>query len=151
MLLASRFFLFFFFQAEDGIRDKLVTGVQTCALPIFHEAHRVEEERIGEIAHQQHAADDIECPAALPPGLEGLLSLVGPGLHAPAFLSKTAPPRYRAPPPSSSSIRSNRLYLAVRSVRDSEPVLIWPVFRPTAKSAIVTSSVSPDRWDTTAV
>src|SRR5205823_9274522 len=29
---ASR--MFFFFQAEDGIRDKLVTGVQTCALPI---------------------------------------------------------------------------------------------------------------------
>src|SRR2546425_216319 len=26
--------IFFFFQAEDGIRDKLVTGVQTCALPI---------------------------------------------------------------------------------------------------------------------
>src|SRR5207247_5595865 len=25
----------FFFQAEDGIRDPLVTGVQTCALPIF--------------------------------------------------------------------------------------------------------------------
>ena len=24
----------FFFQAEDGIRDDLVTGVQTCALPI---------------------------------------------------------------------------------------------------------------------
>src|SRR6266542_5325319 len=27
-------FLFFFFQAEDGIRDATVTGVQTCALPI---------------------------------------------------------------------------------------------------------------------
>src|SRR5207302_3382005 len=26
---------FFFFQAEDGIRDFHVTGVQTCALPIF--------------------------------------------------------------------------------------------------------------------
>ena len=25
----------FFFQAEDGIRDRLVTGVQTCALPIL--------------------------------------------------------------------------------------------------------------------
>ena len=25
----------FFFQAEDGIRDSPVTGVQTCALPIF--------------------------------------------------------------------------------------------------------------------
>src|SRR5205823_10849588 len=30
------FFVFFFFQAEDGIRDKLVTEVQTCALPISH-------------------------------------------------------------------------------------------------------------------
>src|SRR3989441_9378303 len=28
-------YFFFFFQAEDGIRDKLVTGVQTCALPIL--------------------------------------------------------------------------------------------------------------------
>src|SRR3954449_10470235 len=27
-------FYFFFFQAEDGIRDESVTGVQTCALPI---------------------------------------------------------------------------------------------------------------------
>src|SRR5256885_6420293 len=29
--------VFFFFQAEDGIRDYKVTGVQTCALPIFGE------------------------------------------------------------------------------------------------------------------
>src|SRR2546425_12819791 len=28
------FFFFFFFKAKDGIRDKLVTGFQTCALPI---------------------------------------------------------------------------------------------------------------------
>src|SRR3712207_7272306 len=28
------FYIFFFFQAEDGIRDIGVTGVQTCALPI---------------------------------------------------------------------------------------------------------------------
>src|SRR2546425_8908846 len=34
--------IFFFFQAEDGIRDKLVTGVQTCALPILiDDAHAV--------------------------------------------------------------------------------------------------------------
>src|SRR2546421_1062257 len=32
--LSSVYFLFFFFQAEDGIRDLIVTGVQTCALPI---------------------------------------------------------------------------------------------------------------------
>src|SRR5437868_12594920 len=30
----------FFFQAEDGIRDRNVTGVQTCALPIFRPARR---------------------------------------------------------------------------------------------------------------
>src|SRR2546429_5950453 len=32
--LTTRRALFFFFQAEDGIRDVAVTGVQTCALPI---------------------------------------------------------------------------------------------------------------------
>src|SRR5690606_41090867 len=31
--------LFFFFQAEDGIRDFHVTGVQTCALPISSNPH----------------------------------------------------------------------------------------------------------------
>src|SRR2546430_6336981 len=30
---------FFFFQAEDGIRDLTVTGVQTCALPIYTEKY----------------------------------------------------------------------------------------------------------------
>src|SRR3712207_718896 len=35
------FFFFFFFQAEDGIRDIGVTGVQTCALPIFRRDHGV--------------------------------------------------------------------------------------------------------------
>src|SRR2546430_4093429 len=31
---------FFFFQAEDGIRDLTVTGVQTCALPILRDPRR---------------------------------------------------------------------------------------------------------------
>ena len=34
LLTDTAFFVFFFFQAEDGIRDIGVTGVQTCALPI---------------------------------------------------------------------------------------------------------------------
>src|SRR6266567_9095026 len=34
-LVSSCFLVFFFFQAEDGIRDLTVTGVQTCALPIY--------------------------------------------------------------------------------------------------------------------
>src|SRR5207249_9139501 len=34
LLVFLLLFFFFFFQAEDGIRDRNVTGVQTCALPI---------------------------------------------------------------------------------------------------------------------
>src|SRR5205807_7890993 len=41
------FIFFFFFQAEDGIRDYKVTGVQTCALPIFNGA------RYAEVAENQ--------------------------------------------------------------------------------------------------
>src|SRR3989454_8733629 len=33
-MMSRVLFFFFFFQAEDGIRDYKVTGVQTCALPI---------------------------------------------------------------------------------------------------------------------
>src|SRR2546429_5589120 len=36
--LQRHYVLFFFFQAEDGIRDVAVTGVQTCALPISWQA-----------------------------------------------------------------------------------------------------------------
>src|SRR2546422_5944180 len=38
MRILIALFFFFFFQAEDGIRDVAVTGVQTCALPIYHRA-----------------------------------------------------------------------------------------------------------------
>src|SRR2546430_11113990 len=37
--------VFFFFQAEDGIRDLTVTGVQTCALPIWTILREVERAR----------------------------------------------------------------------------------------------------------
>src|SRR2546421_1632777 len=36
-MFAMALVLFFFFQAEDGIRDLIVTGVQTCALPIWED------------------------------------------------------------------------------------------------------------------
>src|SRR5258708_18356229 len=39
-ILISSIMFFFFFQAEDGIRDDLVTGVQTCALPIWFRSHQ---------------------------------------------------------------------------------------------------------------
>src|SRR5690554_3638202 len=36
------YFFFFFFQAEDGIRDADVTGVQTCALPIWENVEKIQ-------------------------------------------------------------------------------------------------------------
>src|SRR5438270_1324106 len=44
-LLSRCQFFFFFFQAEDGIRDLTVTGVQTCALPIYLEAVHIQNKR----------------------------------------------------------------------------------------------------------
>src|SRR3712207_8403867 len=41
------FRLFFFFQAEDGIRDIGVTGVQTCALPISYAATKAKSDNEG--------------------------------------------------------------------------------------------------------
>src|SRR5438105_13436218 len=41
MCIRYYFQYFFFFQAEDGIRDPLVTGVQTCALPIYSPGGRM--------------------------------------------------------------------------------------------------------------
>src|ERR1700686_985174 len=63
----------------------------------------------------------------------------------------TVRPGKMADSPSSSSIRISWLYLARRSEGDSEPVLICPQLVATARSAIVASSVSPERWDITAV
>src|SRR5204862_2073592 len=42
------FMVLFFFQAEDGIRDLYVTGVQTCALPISLLAKKFADQKPGE-------------------------------------------------------------------------------------------------------
>src|SRR2546425_7857785 len=49
-------FPLFFFQAEDGIRDKLVTGVQTCALPISF--CRSSRRRVKELFRELWSNDD---------------------------------------------------------------------------------------------
>src|SRR5207245_6752415 len=45
-------FLLFFFQAEDGIRDATVTGVQTCALPISTSRRNCSRSGFGEMPTQ---------------------------------------------------------------------------------------------------
>src|SRR5208283_5635277 len=59
-------------------------------------------------------------------------------------------PANRALAPSSASMRSSWLYLATRSERDIDPDLIWVALLATAMSAIVASSVSPERCETMA-
>src|SRR5215211_3313098 len=45
--------VFFFFQAEDGIRDHCVTGVQTCALPILTSGREIVVTRAIDAAEQR--------------------------------------------------------------------------------------------------
>src|SRR5690606_39901957 len=72
--------VFFFFQAEDGIRDFHVTGVQTCALPIWNlrKSLAFHSGLLGLLAFFEHAA-----PLCLPsaPALARLVAgLTLPGL-----------------------------------------------------------------------
>src|SRR5439155_9736337 len=61
--------LFFFFQAEDGIRDGHVTGVQTCALPILRDGGR----------------------AAIPCGRSGRAAWVSPRSAGPSTRNRRTP------------------------------------------------------------
>ena len=45
-------------------------------------------------------------------------------------------------------MRSTSFHFAIRSERANEPTLSWPAFQPTARWAIATSSVSPERAET---
>src|SRR3989440_1618516 len=81
----SSFLFFFFFQAEDGIRDLIVTGVQTCALPILS-THEVGKKLVElcaagkylEAIDALYAPNIISLEAAAMPGMparvEGLRS-----------------------------------------------------------------------------
>src|SRR2546430_8773938 len=61
---------FFFFQAEDGIRDLTVTGVQTCALPISLPAARPQADRPHGRRHRHDRRPERSTERA-PPPLQG--------------------------------------------------------------------------------
>src|SRR5215216_6892922 len=102
------FFFFFFFQAEDGIRDDLVTGVQTCALPIsprrragtWHRSARCSRSfspprrsrRSATCSRSSRALRTATTPA--PPSA---FSAVHHFQHAPTARFTPAPPRYDDP------------------------------------------------------
>src|SRR2546425_2289566 len=97
------FVFFFFFQAEDGIRDKLVTGVQTCALPI------------SSTAISFRIKSQVSHPRKTPKHDTDLLRLLRPGQHRGGGAGGGAPeplaPRYR-PGPASRGPRGGLLVAA---------------------------------------
>src|SRR5207249_9656468 len=88
--------VFFFFQAEDGIRDRNVTGVQTCALPISGLRH-------------PHATNLVGGPALAGSSLRCLLLLRLPSRRPPSGLpfrvGLGGARQCRRPPPSRSEER----------------------------------------------
>src|SRR6266481_4608820 len=71
-------FFFFFFQAEDGIRDGTVTGVQTCALPIFDEV----------ITGFRYSPGGAQAYFGVTPDLTALAKIVAGGLPGGALCGK---------------------------------------------------------------
>src|SRR2546429_2379776 len=77
MYTLTSIFFFFFFQAEDGIRDVAVTGVQTCALPILKSGlhlHRFQHQEAVAFGHlvANSNGDARDRPGDRSPDLTGL-------------------------------------------------------------------------------
>src|SRR5689334_6967917 len=113
------------------------------------------DQHVGEIAQQSVVSglagggDGVAFDGGgIPPAIEdGENQRLGAGHYCRSALL----PAKRAESASCCSMRSNWLYLAMRSVRLAEPVLICPAPVATTRSAMNGSSVSPERCDTTEV
>src|SRR5579863_2106595 len=86
-----------------------------------------------------------ECSQTTQNPLQNEVFWVEKVIQQPPQPRNTERPGNSASAPSCSSMRSSWLYFAVRSERQGAPVLICPQPVATARSAIVTSSVSPER------
>src|SRR5256886_9989534 len=104
---------FFFFQAEDGIRDLTVTGVQTCALPISPRPARKYQQLLPCARWPRGSALRNSAPKALPPA-----PLISPLNDERAEAPRRNPylqtrsQRGRRPPLRRTRYRRNRLALS---------------------------------------
>src|SRR3712207_6715711 len=89
-----KYFVFFFFQAEDGIRDIGVTGVQTCALPISSAAHHVADDVADDIADAR-LLDRLIGPAL--PIIRATLAVIAVADGPAILVVGDAAARYRTP------------------------------------------------------
>src|SRR2546422_9333274 len=86
---------FFFFQAEDGIRDVAVTGVQTCALPISSERDRLDAGR----SCTERLAEGLQLPSRLQPRAADPLSTTFLRESLEAFVAQKSDPGRRSTGP----------------------------------------------------
>src|SRR6266568_7923536 len=82
-------YLFFFFQAEDGIRDGTVTGVQTCALPISRDPRDLVRGSRAPGARDERLHD----PHAGTRGARYVLARAGGAVHRPGVAGDGGQPR----------------------------------------------------------
>src|SRR2546429_6548087 len=68
--------VFFFFQAEDGIRDVAVTGVQTCALPILKLHHSMAPIKVAVLPLAKNKPEIVGMAKALKRSLQPVLRAV---------------------------------------------------------------------------
>src|SRR2546425_11432237 len=117
--------LFFFFQAEDGIRDKLVTGVQTCALPIWVKrgefrlmgfGHRIYKNYDPRAKLIKRVADEVFAVTGKNPLIDIALELERIALQDDYFVSRKLYPNV--------DFYSGIIYEAMRFPMDMFPVLI---------------------------
>src|SRR2546428_4617793 len=111
----------FFFQAEDGIRDLIVTGVQTCALPICV-PDGGEQLILRDPRHQEHAALGRAHAAGLPLPRQGVLT---PDRPSPQSRDRARGARRppAAEPPTHTPRRDRRVGLSARGPRSRLPSL----------------------------
>src|SRR5690606_24355404 len=152
-------FFLFFFQAEDGIRDFHVTGVQTCALPISHAANWNSFDPLALSALPHVTLLELPASAAPSPGGASCVCCVHPEPGAPPVVSTARMVLtfdVPAVPTSSHTVGAVRLPASVASsyavssggsaVPSWPPVSIarstfWFVFRPAV--TICASALTP--------
>src|SRR5260370_708993 len=105
---------FFFFQAEDGIRDSSVTGVQTCALPISLSAWAIEGTLSGP---RRRYARRTQTTSSRPPSAAATKSFASSHAGSPS----SACPGSRAPRGSLASPHRSFLSLQRGAAADSPP------------------------------
>src|SRR5713226_5430383 len=115
-------FLFFFFQAEDGIRDGRVTGVQTCALPIYDLGLAV----ANSLAGVQQGARQVECT------VNGIGERAGnASLEEIVMAMRVRPDRYNY----ETAVASEHLYSASQMLAEITRVPVQPNKAITGRNA----------------